>query len=133
MPFGIGRLGAGFGHLGAVGNAAPAIVLSNTSIAQGSANGTTLGTASIAGHTTGTAAWSLTDGTGTFQINSATGVVTVLSNTDLASPGTISISISVSGLTPAVSTAHFTINVTSTGFLLEANFSNAQFEPWVFW
>src|SRR6185437_954178 len=115
------------------GLAGDSIALSSTSIPQGSANGTTLGTASIVGPSTGTPVWSLTDTTGTFQINSSTGVVTVLSNTDLASPGTIPISISVSGVTPAVGATPFNIAVTISGFLLEANFPNAQFEPWVFW
>lgn len=133
MPFGVGRLGAGFGRLGAMGASGAFIALSNASIPQGSADGTTLGTASIVGPHTGTPSWSLTDGTGTFEINSSTGVVTVLNNTDLASPGTIPISISVSGVSPSVPTGHFTVTVTSTGYLLEANFSNPQYEPWVFW
>lgn len=97
------------------------IALSNSTIAVGSANGTTLGTASITGgHVTGTPAWSLTDGTGTFQINSVTGVVTVLSNTDLASPGTIPITVSVSGVTPTVPTGHFNILVVSVSQQLDA-------------
>lgn len=93
----------------------PTIVLSNTSIVAGSADGTTLGTVSISGTVTGTASWSLTDGTGTFQINSSTGIVTVLNNTDLTGGNTIPIVINVSGVTPTVSAGHFTINVTSTG------------------
>lgn len=88
------------------------IQLSNTTIIAGSADSTVLGTASAPG-TTGTATWSLTDGTGTFQINSSTGVVTVLSNTDLTAGNTIPIIISVTGLTPAPSAGHFTINVIS--------------------
>lgn len=106
-----------FAHLGVEVPFGDSIALSNTSIPQGSANGTALGTASIVGPSTGTPAWSLTDVSGTFQINSATGAVTVLSNTDLASPGTIPITISVSGVTPTVPPAHFNVTVTSTYFL----------------
>ena len=90
------------------------IALSATTIAAGSANGTTLGTASIVGTVTGTAAWSLTDVSGTFQINSSTGVVTVLSNTQLTAGNTLPITISVTGVTPTVSSAPFTITVTAT-------------------
>jgi|SRR6185437_7883216 len=91
------------------------ISLSNASVPQGSANGTAVGTASISGAFTGTPAWSLTDGSGTFQINSSTGAVTVLSNTDLASPGSIPISLSVSGVTPTVPPANVNIAVTPSG------------------
>lgn len=91
------------------------IALSNASIVEGSANGSALGTAAVAGTFTGTPAWSLTDTTGTFQINSSTGVVTVLSNTDLvhATHPSIPISISVSGVTPAPPTANLNVTVTS--------------------
>lgn len=110
------------------------ILLSNTLIPVGSANGTVLGTASIAGPVTGTPSWSITDATGTFTINSSTGVVTVLSNTDLSTPKTITITISVSGVTPSVASRHFGISVIAiSGVLLESNFSGPQFEPWVFW
>lgn len=107
------------------------ILLSNTSISQGSANGTTLGAASISGAHTGTPTWSLTDGTGTFQINSSTGVVTVLSNTDLASPGTIAITISASGVSPAPPSAHFTISVVASASpsLDFSQVSNSQYIP----
>jgi hypothetical protein len=124
-----------FGGLGALFSGGDSISLSNSSIPQGSANGTTLGTASIVGSYTGTPVWSLTDPSGTFQINSSTGVITVLSNTDLASPGSLPISISVSGVTPTVPTVPVNVTVTPTGgvFALEANLSSANNEPWVFW
>lgn len=113
------------------------IALSGSSIVENSANGTTLGTASISGASSGAPTWSLTDATGTFQINSSTGVVTVLSNTDLvhATHPTIPISISVSGVTPAPATVNINVNVTSAGVAaaLAAIFSTASNEPWVFW
>ena len=62
------------------------IALSATTILAGSANGTTLGTASLLGTHTGTPVWAISDPSGTFTINSSTGVVTVLSNTALT-PG----------------------------------------------
>jgi hypothetical protein len=97
------------------GNLQPTIALSATSIAEASANNTTLGTASIVGSFSGTASWSITDATGTFQINSSTGVVTVLDNTDLvnATHPTIPVTISVSGVTPAPAALAVNINVTS--------------------
>lgn len=102
------------GGLGAVDTQGDFIALGSSSIPVGSANGTVLGTAFTYG-ATGTPTWSLTDATGTFQINSSTGVVSVLSNTDLAAPGTIAITISVSGLTPVVASATFNISVTAVG------------------
>ena len=102
---------AGFGSGGGGGIA---IVLSNATIAVASANGTVLGTAAIVGPHSGTATWALTDVSGTFQINSSTGVVTVLSNTDLASPTTIPIVISVTGTTPLPAALHVTVAVVST-------------------
>lgn len=91
------------------------IALSATTIASGSANGTTLGTASLTGKFTGTATWAITDATGTFQINSSTGVVTVLSNTQLTAGNTIPITISETGTTPLPKNKTFVINVTGTG------------------
>lgn len=80
------------------------IILSNSTIAENSANGTTLGTASVPATYTGTPVWSLTDVSGTFQINSSTGVITVLSNTALNYEVNTSlpITIAVSGMTPSV-------------------------------
>jgi hypothetical protein len=131
MTFGLSF--QGFGELGSLAPSGDTIALSATSIPQGSADGTTLGTASIVGPYTGTPVWSLTDVSGTFEINSSTGVVTVLNNTDLASPGTLPISISVSGVTPNVPTAHFNVVVVASGYLLEANLSSPSYQPWVFW
>jgi hypothetical protein len=93
------------------------IALSNTAIVEMSANGTFLGNATIVGSSTGTPAWSLVDALGVFQINSSTGAVTVLSNTNLvhATHPTIPISISVAGVTPPATTGNFTVNVTTVG------------------
>jgi hypothetical protein len=87
------------------------IALSNTTIASGSANGTTLGTASLLGTHTGTPVWAISDPSGTFTINSSTGVVTVLSNTALTPGNTLPITITVSGVAPTVPAGNFVINV----------------------
>ena len=110
------------------------IALSSTSILAGSVNGTVLGTASLLGTHTGTPVWAITDATGTFTINSSTGVVTVLSNTQLTPGNTIPITISVSGVSPTVPNGNFVINVTApppnrilvnTGSLLLVNTGSA--------
>jgi hypothetical protein len=94
------------------------IALSNTSILEMSSNGTTLGTASVAGGTfSGTPAWSLVDALGVFQINSVTGIVTVLSNVNLvfATHPTIPITISVTGTVPTVPSRIVSITVLPIG------------------
>jgi hypothetical protein len=93
------------------------VALSNTSIVEMSANGTFLGSASIVGSFTGTPAWSLTDALGVFQINSSTGVVTVLNNTNLvnATHPTIPITISAAGTTPSTTPGNFNVSVTVAG------------------
>ena len=87
------------------------IALSATTILAGSANGTTLGTASLLGTHTGTPVWAISDPSGTFTINSSTGVVTVLNNTALTPGNTLPITITVSGVAPSVPPGNFTINV----------------------
>jgi hypothetical protein len=79
------------------------IVLSATTVPDGSANNTTVGTASIVSAFTGTAVWAIADADSTFKINSSTGVVQVLDNTDLvaATHPTITVTISVTGTTPS--------------------------------
>lgn len=130
MTFGLAF--TSFGELGAFPILGDSVGLSATSILAGSANGTTLGTASIVGPFTGTPTWSLTDPSGTFQINSSTGVVTVLSNTQLTGGNTLPITISVSGTTPVPVAGHFVVTVTASTFL-ESNFASPSNEPWVFW
>jgi hypothetical protein len=78
------------------------IVLSATTVPDGSANNTTVGTASIVSTFTGTAVWSISDPGTTFKINSSTGVVQVLDNTLLvaATHPTITVTIHVTGTTP---------------------------------
>lgn len=78
------------------------IALSNYSVDQWAANGTAVATASVKGNYSGTPSWSITDASGAFQINSSTGAITVLDTTKIATPGTISITVSVSGTTPVV-------------------------------
>lgn len=92
------------------------IVLSANSVVENSVNGATVGTASISGSYTGTPSWSITDATGTFEIDASTGEVTVLDNTDLdhSLHQTIAITVSVSGTTPAVSDLNTSITVTAS-------------------
>ena len=91
------------------------ILLSNSTIAENSANGTTLGTASVPATYSGAPVWSLTDVSGTFQINSSTGVITVLSNTALNYEVNTSlpITISVSGVTPAAPNDNVSVVITN--------------------
>jgi hypothetical protein len=124
------RLAIGLGILdvavfGAIGTS---ISLSSSTIVEDSSDGAVLGTAAIVGAYTGTPSWSLVDGTGTFEINSSTGVVTVLSNTDLvhATHPTIPIAISVSGVTPALATSDVNVTVTpaAAGFSASLQFND---------
>lgn len=89
----------------------PSIALSGTTAADSATVGTAVGTASIHGHATGTASWSLADNAGgKYAIDSSTGAVTVAAS---LTAGTDSITIAVSGLTPAVANKIFGITVTS--------------------
>ena len=91
------------------------ITFSPNTIQQGQANGTTVGTARIVGPYTGTPVWSLTEPLGIFQINSSTGVVTVLDNTNMtvAAHPTVPITVSVAGVVPAVPNLVTVIKVTA--------------------
>ncbi len=91
------------------------ITFSPNTIQQGSANGTTVGTARIVGPYTGTPVWSLTEPLGIFQINSSTGVVTVLDNTNMtvAANPVVPITVSVTGVVPAVPNLFTVIKVTA--------------------
>lgn len=110
------------GLFGAAANIASpvAITFSPNSVQQNSANGTTVGTARIVSplpnaQYTGTPVWSLTEPLGIFQINANTGVVTVLDNTTMtvvAHP-VVPITISVSGVVPAVPNLVTVIKVTA--------------------
>src|ERR1039457_1844161 len=92
-----------FGGMGSIHFGGLTIALSAATIAEGAANNTAVGTASLQGVSTGTPSWSITDASGTFQINSSTGAVTVLSNTDLnyANFQSFPVTISETGSTPA--------------------------------
>lgn len=113
-----GGLGAAFNRMGAASGRVPTlanfIFLSATSINENSTVGTTLGTASISGSYTGTPTWSLTNSaSGTFAIDSSTGAVTVANNTalDYETNMTLQITISVAGVSPAVSSQDVTVTV----------------------
>ena len=89
------------------------ISLSASSIPAGSANGTVLGTASVSGSYTGTPAYSISDVTETFQMNSITGVVTVADNTALVAGAVLPVTITVAGTTPVPTPLSISINVTA--------------------
>ena len=102
-----GRMGRGFGRLGARGGGGPHMVIPNgvLSIEENTANSTELGTVTISGTYTGTPSFSVTDASGVLAIDSGTGVVTVLDNTNLdfeTFPTLDDVVFSVSGTTPAV-------------------------------
>lgn len=91
------------------------IVLSPATIPENSANTTTVGTASIVIPFTGTPVWSITDATGTFNIGSGTGIVKVLSNTQLnyESHTSLPVTIHVTGTTPTIPDLAVSIQITN--------------------
>lgn len=90
------------------------LVLSANTVAENASNGTTVGTASIAGDYTGTPSYSLTDDAGgKFAINSSSGVVTKAAALDYETATSHSITVAVSGTTPDPDNRSFTINVTN--------------------
>lgn len=105
------------------------IQLSGASIAEDASIGDDVGTASAPG-TVGTAVWALSDNAGgKYTINSSTGLVEVAA---ALSAGADSITISVSGLTPAPVPRAFTITVSAAGFSPSLDFSddrNSQYIP----
>lgn len=108
--------------------AGPLIELSSATIAEDASVGDDVGAASASG-TTGTATWALDDDDGgKYTINGSTGLVEVAA---ALSAGTDSITISVSGLTPAPDPRTFSIEVTSS-FSPSLDFSddrNSQYVP----
>jgi hypothetical protein len=99
------------------GNSDPVIRLSATSVAENTPNTTTFGTASIRGKYTGTPSWTLTDASGTFAINSGTGVYRVLSNVELdyeINPS-LPVTFSVADVTPTIPDR--TVDITITNVL----------------
>jgi hypothetical protein len=116
----LGKLGAGFGGLGAAqrGASQPRILLSGSSIAENSANGTVVGTATAYG-TTGTPTWSLSaDPDSKFTIDASTGVVTNDAAVDYETATSHSITISVSGTSPVLPDRTFNITVTDVSVTL---------------
>lgn len=100
-------MGAGQG-----GSAEPAIQFSG-SISEDASVGDDVGTATVSGSVTGTAVWALDDdASGKYTIDSSTGLVEVA---DTLTAGTDSITISVSGLTPAPDPRAFNITVSAVG------------------
>lgn len=90
------------------------IILSANTIQQNSANGTAVGTASIAGAHDGMPIWSLIEPLGIFQIDANTGAITVLDNTGMtvAAHPVVPITVSVAGVVPVVQNLVTVIKVT---------------------
>lgn len=117
MSFGrLGALGRGFGRLGGGGGAsrAPAIRLSAAILAENSAESTAIGTLSVV-NATGTASFTLVDSSsnkvklaGANNVNVQAGATP----SDYEATPTFTFEVSVSGVTPAISNATFTIFVT---------------------
>jgi hypothetical protein len=114
MTFGkLGSLGKGFGRLGGGSSLGRGIRFSPSPVAENAANGTVIGTATLAGLYTGTPAWSLSDDAGgKFAINSSTGVVTKAAALDAETAQSHSITIAVASVTPAFASRVASISVT---------------------
>lgn len=131
MSFGrLGALGRGFGSLGAGGGTSGVTIqLSASTVDEDAIVGDDVGTASAPG-TTGTATWALDDDDGgKYAINASTGLVEVAG---ALVAGTDSITISVSGLTPAPAPRAFSITVTAAAYSPSLDFSddrNSQYIP----
>lgn len=109
------------------GAAGPQILLSNASIPDSTASGSTVGTLSVSNG--GTYTYSLTSNPG--SLFSITG--TALKTAATISAGSYSITVRATG-TPTVADRAFLITVTSTAtVVLQSDFSSANNEPWVFW
>ena len=117
MSFGrLGALGRGIGRLGGGGGVSrtPAIRLSANSLAENSAQNTAIGTLSVV-NATGTAAFTLVDSASSKIQLAGTNNVNVQAGTAAAnyeSATSFTFTVSVSGVTPAISNATFTIFVT---------------------
>jgi hypothetical protein len=110
MSFGkLGAMGRGFGHLGALGTAGTSarISLSASTFTAGAAQGTAIGTLSVVG----------TTGTPTFTINPADTHVQIVGaalqvGPTSSSAGSFSVTIRVTGVTPAIADTPFLITAT---------------------
>lgn len=115
MSFGrLGALGRGFGRLGGGGANLRGIRLSASALAENSAESTAIGTLSVAG-ATGTASFTLVDSSsnkvklaGTNNVNVQAGSAAV----DYETTQSFTFEVSVSGVTPSLPNATFTITVT---------------------
>lgn len=117
MSFGrLGALGRGFGRLGGGGgkSTTPAIRLSANTLAENSAESTAIGALSVV-NATGTAAFTLVDSSsnkvklaGTNNVNVQAGSAA----TNYETTPSFTFTVSVSGVTPSISNATFTVNVT---------------------
>jgi hypothetical protein len=104
-------------------NLAPLTILNTTPI------GVTTITATLVGAHTGTAVWEISDPSGTFTINSSTGVLSV-ANTSALTPGnTLPVVITVTGVSPTVPPGSYTITVVSvcTNTFDFSNACNSQY------
>ncbi len=116
-----------FGRLGLAGggSSGATILLSGATVAEHSSNGTLVGTLSVSGAT----------GTPSFTLDDDAGGRFVLDGNDLEVAGTLDyeaatshlITVSVSGVTPAISPTGFTISLTDVPELDFSNPDNSQF------
>lgn len=113
-------IGAGIGVLhiavrGGSGVTVPHLTLSGPqSISEGAANGTTIATLSIAGTVTGTAVFAVAGADAAkVAINSSTGVITKNAAIDYETQTTLALTLSASGVTPAVASIAVTFAVTN--------------------
>ena len=123
-------LGTNYGKLGAILAGGTGIGFSAIGITDASSAGTVVGTAYIKGSHTGTPVWALTaNASGTYTISSNTGVVTILSTTNLAVETEL-ITIHSSGTTPVTVNKSFGIVVSSVapspGFRYELIFTDGR-------
>jgi hypothetical protein len=123
-----GKLGSGYGRLGALGGSSRGIRLTAASFAAGAAQGTAIGTLSVVGVT----------GTPTFTLSPADTHVQIVGSAlqvgpTVSSAGSFSITIHVTGVSPAITDTAFLITATG-GVALKADFSDTNAnEAWVFW
>lgn len=107
------------------GSSSATILLSGSTVAEHSSNGTLVGTLSVSG-ATGTPVFTLDDDAGgLFALDGAD--LEVAGSLDYETATSHSITVSVSGVTPSISPTNFTITVTDVPELDFSNPDNSQY------
>src|SRR5690606_36876650 len=83
-------------------------------IDEAASNDDPVGTLSVSGAYSGTPSFGITDASGTFQVDSETGEVTVLDNSALGTEPYFDVTFSVSGVTPAPENLDYRIYVVAS-------------------